>query len=147
MFKKIALSISCLALAATSYCQSTLTGATFNPVLGDAFSVVICDTTGVLPGVSGASALWNFSTLVTSHPDTGRVVAKTSGTGHWNYPSANLAIKGPTFFSPTTTYYNASSSVLAQYGYYITSDTNLVLTNPAEQLRYPFTYPNTYSDT
>jgi hypothetical protein len=153
MLKRILLSSTIVAISIASYGQATLSSANFNPVIGDAFSLKICDTTGVQPGSAGASITWNFSTgptaLNVTSLDTGYAVSCLSTPYFATFPSSTVAIKGPasTMASKSITYMIANTTTLAQNGTYYSSDTNLILTDPADQLRYPFTYMSNFSDT
>ncbi|GAA4460853.1 hypothetical protein GCM10023093_04350 [Nemorincola caseinilytica] len=150
MLRPLLVSASLLA-ATTSFAQATLTGDNFNPHIGEAFQLRICDTTGITPGPAGASITWNFATgangLTVTSVDTGRAVSCLSTPYFSNYPTATIALKGPSITADATTYLIANSTRLAQLGYYASPDTNLILTNAADQIRYPFTYPNTFTDT
>ncbi len=150
MFKKII--PSCLLfISASVSAQPTLTGVNLNPVPGDAFQLKICDTTGITPGAGGASVTWNFATganaLVLTQTDTGQAVACTATPYYASFPSSTVALKGPTVMADATSYLIANSSRLAQNGYYAAPDTNLILSDEADQLRYPFTYMSSFTDT
>lgn len=151
MLKSLLMPVCITAISATAFGQSTLTGATFNPVIGDAFAIKVCNTTGVAPGASGAGITWNFSSLVPSSADTGRAIScfslPSSAPPCTNYPGTTIVIKGPSIAKSTTAYLVANATKLSQNGYFIHADTSLKLTNPADQLRYPFTYGTTFLDT
>lgn len=150
MLRKIILPALLLTVSGASYAQSTLTGSNFNPQVGDAFALKICDTTGITPGPSGAAVTWNFSTgpnaLMVTQTDTGRAVACTSTPYFSSFPASTVALKGPTVTASATTYLIANSTKLSQNGYYAAADTNLILSDPADQLQYPFTYLSSFSD-
>lgn len=151
MLKEILLPILFLTVSGASFAQSTLTGANLNPQIGDAFAMKICDTTGILPGASGPSVTWNFATgsnaLTVTKLDTGRAVSCSSTPYFSSFPSATIALKGPSTFGDATNYLVANSTKLAQNGYYAAPDTNLILSDVADQLRYPFTYGDGFTDT
>lgn len=135
--------------ATLSFGQSTLTAANFNPVAGDApFIIKVCDTTGVTPGASGAHTTWNFtSTLHATSTDTGRAVPCTAAAVSCSsFPGSTLALKGPGYLN-VTNYVAAGSTKLSQVGYWSAADTNLVMTDPMDQIRYPFTYGTSFVDT
>ena len=144
MFKNlsIALLISCCSLV--TFAQPTLTAANFNPVIGDAFGNIICDTTGITAGSGGAAVTWNFSALISTSVDTGAVTACAS-TPHCSlFPGSTYAIiSQATHLIP---YYIAGAAALSQNGYYIASDTNAVYSDPIDQFHYPFTMGTTFSD-
>lgn len=146
MLKRTLLPLICMLISGTSFSQSTLTHANFTPVIGDNFAIRICDTTGVLPGPAGPSTNWDFSGLVTTSVDTTRSILWTTGAGYLNFPGSTNAINGSAFYPTSTVYYKADAAKLSQNGYYAAPDTNLILSDPADQLRYPFTYPNSFND-
>ncbi len=145
MLKKL-LPLALIATASSAHAQSILNPANFNPVVGDAFSVVVCDTAGVTPGATGAGVTWNFTSLVVNHYDTGRAIVKTATAATGLYPLSNLAVRGPSFFSASTTYLIVGTDKISNEGYYASSDTNLILSDPVDQIVYPFTYASTFSD-
>ncbi len=143
MYKKLlpSLMIVCSTYAASA--QSTLTAANFNPQIGDAFVVHNCDTTGVTEGPSGAQT-WNFSSMVTTSVDTGHAVSCLSTSHCSMFPGSTLALSAPP--SHLIQFISADASKLSQVGYYQAADTNLVLSNFMDQLHYPFTYLDTFTD-
>jgi hypothetical protein len=69
--KKIVLALSLsLATFATLHAQPVMTSAALSPNPGDVFYGRFCDTTGITPGASGSSVVWNFSGLTTTGGDT-----------------------------------------------------------------------------
>ncbi len=146
MFKKLLPSLILIGSTITSYAQSTLTAANFNPQIGDAFAIVNCDTAGVTPGGSGPGQNWDFTTaLVTTSLDTGNAVPCLSTPHCAMFPGTTLAVKSPQ--SDLIQYIKADSSRLSQVGYYQAADTNLVLsTDPMDEIRYPFTYLDSFTD-
>jgi hypothetical protein len=145
MYKKLLPSLILIGCTITSYAQSTLTGANFNPQIGDAFAIVNCVTDTVTPRNGGAAQNWDFTSLVTSSLDTGNAVPCTSTAHCAMFSGTTLAITSPQ--SDLVQYIRADASTLSQVGYYQSADTNLVLTNPMDEIRYPFTYPDTFTDT
>jgi len=148
MLRKFLVPLLLSSISSFSFGQSILTDANFNPVLGDAFAVKVVNETGINPGASGAAVTWDFTYLTQKMMDTGHTISRFAANGQSHYDAAcNLAIMGPSATSHATTFLVANSSKLSQYGYYINTDTNLILTNPADELRYPFTYGNSFDDT
>ncbi len=69
--KRIVLAFSLsLASFATLHAQPVMTSAALSPNPGEVFYGRMCDTTGITPGASGPSAVWNFSGLTTTGGDT-----------------------------------------------------------------------------
>lgn len=123
--------------------QPTLTAATNNPVIGDAFTIHYCDTNGISRGASGASVTWNFGSLSQTSTSTetyiacahpyidsfpGSTIANTDGAGNYTYFIADV-----NKFSVTGVY-----NVATGYQYY---------TNPATMISYPATYGASHIDT
>ncbi len=137
------------AISISAFAQPTLTAANSNPTLSDAFAVVVCDDIGVAPGSSGAAVTWDFTFLHGVSPDTTRVKSCLSVVPACNpdFAGSNIVLSGPTVTSSNQNYYYAGTDRLSLVGYHIASDTSLTLSNPADQLRYPFTYGDSFTDT
>src|SRR5579871_2968307 len=122
MHKKLLSSLLFSTISCASFAQTapTLTAATINPMLNDAYISHVCQTSGVVAGSGGANVTWNFSSLVSTQVDTGRcvTVASTAGGAYIGLvaPATTNAVSTPT--SGTTTYYAESSSKLSVTGYY-----------------------------
>ena len=132
-------------ISSFSFGQSVLTAATSNPVALDAFTTQNCDTTGVQPGSPGANMTWDFSGLTPTTTDTA-VIGPCSLTPYCsmytgsNFASASLSASNYTYVGTSATTYSA-------YGSYYSSTNNVILTNPGDILRYPFTYLSGFTDT
>lgn len=148
MYRKFLLPALIAALSSSAYAQSTLTAANTNPTVGDAYAIRICDGSTAVAGTGGPSAVWDFSGLVGTTNDTNRVISCASAVSPAcsTYPTSNIVMSGTSVTSNANNYLNASSTSLAQVGAYIASDTNLVMSDPADQLHYPFTYLSSFSD-
>ncbi len=157
MYKRI-LSLLLLCGGSTAFAQAPiLTADNTAPVLNDAFISLICDTTGVTQGVAGASITWNYSTLfpsmtMTPNMDTGTVATPAGKPGFSTLSLLSTAFAASTYATVTpsntlTTYYQATPAAISQTGVYINAGNNAVYTDPMDQLRFPFTYSNTYTDT
>jgi len=151
MHKKLLpfLFLSGISAAAFGQVAPTLTAATFNPMLNDAYISHVCDTTGVVPGAGGANVTWNFGSLVSTQVDTGRcvTVASTPGGAYIGAvsPTTTTAVETPT--SGTTFYYYESATKLSMTGYYQSTTQFTYYTDPVDLLQYPVTYNKTYFDT
>lgn len=145
MNKKLLSAFLIAAAPTLSFAQSTLLDANFSPVVGDQFIIRTCDTTGVAPGAGGAAHVWDFTSLVTTGSDTGKAVSCLSTSHCSMFPGSTLALKAE---KPThiINYIIANSTALSQNGYYLAADTNLVVSDPIDQIHYPFTYPNSFTD-
>ena len=145
MYKKLLPSLILIGCTITSYAQSTLTAANFNPQIGDAFAVVNCAPDTVTPRNGGPAQTWDFTSLVTTSLDTGKAVSCLSTPHCAMFPGTTLAITSPQ--SDLVQYILADSAKLSQVGYYQAADTNLVLsTDPMDEIRYPFTYLDSFDD-
>src|ERR1017187_7110036 len=87
----LALFFACISSALSAQIP-ILTAASINPIIGDAFISIVCDTNGVSQQSGGANIIWDFTglSLSTDLPpvDTGTVVAPGSTTSGILYPSA-----------------------------------------------------------
>lgn len=123
--------------------QTTLTANGINPVIGQNFNHII--TPYYSPGNSGPNQTWDFSTISGTSGGAETVVSPSSTPQGYNFPNANVAISNTT--AGTIAYYKTSSAALQLYGInVISSNTNIVFSNPEDYLRFPFIYNNTYSD-
>jgi hypothetical protein len=125
----------------------TLTAANMNPLIGDKFVIHNCNTNNVLPGASGADTSWDFSSLATLSAqsiDTGTAIAAASTQTDALFPASNLAIITPS--SSSTAYYIENDTILAQNGIYVSPEEYTAYSDPMDQLQFPFTYNNTFTD-
>ncbi len=129
-----------------AFAQSTLTGANFNPVAFDVYTSNVCNTTGVTPGPRGANITWSFLSLTPSSTmpplDTG--IATPCMLATHCVSGATFGINNPT--GTVTNSIFADASKLTQMGIYLSSTENSTYTNPMDQLRYPFTYLDSFVD-
>ena len=131
--------------AAIVHAQATLTAATMNPVVYDAFTTITCDTTGVLQGPAGAAVTWDFTGLITDHTDTGYAALCSATPNCAMFPGTTIAVKALT--GSTATYAIATSTKYSQNGYYFSSTQNATFSDPLDQLHYPMTYLDSFTDT
>jgi len=167
MYKKL-LPALLLMSSATAFAQPTLTFVTSNPEINDQFVSVACDTTGITPGGGGMDITWTYTalpnllvpaTFITPNLDTATVTAfSTSNPGYTDLLTAAGGLGSTTAFlgstnaiaSPSgmgTTYVQALGDKVSQTGVYISTTDFAVYTDPMDQLRYPFTYNSTFTDT
>ncbi len=133
-----------LLISATSFAQITLTAANSLPQFGEKYVNHICDTTGVTPGLAGANITWNFTSLSTTSIDTAKAQPCGATPNCSLFPGSTYAIvSNSTRLIP---YYIGSTTKLSQNGYYQAVDSNAVYSDAMDQLRFPFTYNNTYND-
>ncbi len=122
----------------------TITAANFNPLYGEAFITHNCDTTGVLQGSLGANQVWDFTTLTTTSIDTGVGVPCLGTPNCAMFPGSTIAIVNPT--ATMTTYLIYDATKISQNGYYASATQNATFTNPMDELHYPFTYLDSFTD-
>ena len=157
MYKRI-LPVLLLCGSSTAFAQvPTLTATNTAPVINDAFVTQLCDTAGVTQGTPGTSITWNFASLIpsttlTPNKDTGTVATPSGKPGFSVLSLLSPAFAASTYATVTpsntvTTYYQATPTAISQTGVYIDAGNNAVYSDPMDQLRFPFTYSNTYSDT
>ena len=121
--------------------QPVLTAANMNPVHGDFFSVHFVDT-NVSHGAAGANVTWNYASATQTGFDSIMVYACDSTPYCSTFPGSNIAeLSGGAY-----EYFNAISTKLTITGVH-NPFADLVLSNTADQLRYPFTYNSVYADT
>ncbi len=138
-----ALLVTCFC-AVTARAQDTLDAANFNPIIGDQFVNIPCDTTGVTQGASGAGITWNFTTLVPTAYDTGAAEACSATPDCAMFPGSSYATVSHS--TDILDYYIETSTSLSQNGFYASADSNAVYSMPIVQFQYPFTYSTTFSN-
>lgn len=140
--RHILLSITAVAASLSSIAQPTLTAANSNPVPGDKFYGVYCNTTGVSKGPSGAAVTWDFSTLTAVDYDTMTFVA-CAGTAFCDtFPGSTVAID----YGGDFDYFKTDASGFYYVGYGATGGC-AYYSDPFSQIVYPFTYNSTNVDT
>jgi len=131
-----------LLLATTgAIAQPVLQSGSISYVPGESFVESICPWTG--PGPAGAGQVWNFSTLV----------CPSNFTSNWEAPLATTLVHHPT---ATVSYhaqsyfgnYEANASAFKYLGFSEgISLTSAVYDDPADEIRYPFQFGDSYTDT
>ena len=150
MYKIILPALLFFGVPALSLAQAppTLTAANMSPVAGDQFVIHNCSTSNVEPGANGADTSWDFSALYTltsqGSVDTGTAIPASSTQTFALYSASNLAIITPS--SSLVTYYIASDAKLSQDGIYSSPTQYTVYSDPMDQLQFPFTFNNTFTD-
>ncbi len=93
--------------------QTTLTQANHAPVNGDMYGTKQCDSTGITPGGSGASVLWNYATLNIRNQAifANNYTVTTSSNASFNPANVKAAPN-----SSNSAYYLASAGDLKYYG-------------------------------
>ncbi|MES2702760.1 MAG: T9SS type A sorting domain-containing protein [Bacteroidota bacterium] len=146
MFKSLVPSIIAVSLSAAAFAQSpTLTDATISPIIGETYQLKVCNPAGVMPGTAGANQVWNFTGLSVTSTEMAKVVSCLSTPNCASYPGSTKGLIEPAP-AHVTSYISTGTTKMTQYGVWQAADTNLILSDPIEQLRYPFTYGDTYSD-
>ncbi|PQJ11848.1 hypothetical protein CJD36_008625 [Flavipsychrobacter stenotrophus] len=145
MKKIIFLLLAVVGNSVISLAQDTLKAAGLNPILGESYFSVTCDTTGVVPGNGGAGVTWDFSGLVATSWDTGIAVTCASTPNCAMFPGTTIAIKSLT--GPTVNYAIANSTKYSQNGYYFSSSQYATFSDPLDQLHYPMGYLDSFTDT
>lgn len=145
--KKLFLSALLLAgTSALSFGQAVFTWHDMNPVIGDAFTSITCDTAGVMPGTGGANVTWDFSTLTTQHYDTAVAILYSTAPHHTMFPGSTIATKTLSITDTTLNFFIADTTKFAQNGYYHSATQNAVFTNSLDQLHYPMHYMDSFND-
>lgn len=136
MKKIYLLLISGLFLSTTK--SQTLTATGCNPVVGQTYDRVF--TGAFSQGSAGTNQTWNISSLTGTNSSANVVTVGSTPNGS-NHPLANLSFEEGTNY----TYMKTSSTAFQMYG--IEVSISFVYSNPEDLLRFPFSYPNTYTDT
>ena len=135
--------------SATSFAQPVLTATGLNPVLGNSFTTINCDTSGLLLAnvltARGANHTWNYSTLTTISTDTATEVTCASTT-HCTLFSAITNMASKTLSSSAYVYNYISADSLTTTGYYASASQNAIFTNPMVTLKYPCHYLDSFVD-
>lgn len=149
MYRKLIPALLLLGGSMVALAQPTLTAPTINPILGDQFTIVNCDTTGVSPLSGGASQVWDFSSLPGPYTKDTLRAWPPYWTSHASlFPSSNLAMATITS-SPTSVdiYDIATSTAFSQDGlYYNSSSQYAQYSDPMDILEYPFSYLDSFHD-
>ena len=114
-----------LFFSSSAFSQMTLNGS-YNPVAGNGFLEVNCDTNGISEGNSGANQNWNFSNLV--RLDSVNINWVNSGTTPYaaNFPTSNIAEADEQDYY---TYFTTSNSEMLYNGS-AGADLQIVYNNP-----------------
>lgn len=133
-----------LGCSLVSIAQDSLTAARLNPIIGQAFVSNTCDTTGVVPGMSGPYVTWNFTGLTPISTDTALAVACSVTPNCSMFPGTTVAIKS--LSGSTVNYAIATSTAYSQNGYYYSSSQYATFSDPMDQLHYPMHYLDSFVD-
>ena len=140
--KRILLSLSVILSAALQ--AQTLTQATNEPTpWNPAYTMLQCDSLGVLPGGSGASQTWNFSSVIT-HSNIAKTYAFSVNTNSV-YAPAYVFVNAS---SSDNAYYKSNANVLNYYGgnFMVASfAVSLTYTVPSVIAQYPMSLGTTTS--
>ena len=134
---------ACIAMTSfAAFAQPTLTATSNTPLAGDKFVAHYLDTAGISWGASGASATWNFSTVIENSTDTTTFMACAATPYCDSFAGANLASYDGTDY----TYVITSAAAITAIGGH--SDTNFIhFPDPKVFMKFPFTYTNSFVDT
>jgi len=113
------------------------------PQIGDVVTSEYAHTTGILPGAAGANITWDYSNLMDSATaGTVDFVSPASTLYTADFPGADIAANlGDTLFS----YYKTVAGTTSALGVETASDL-FVYAHPFSTLQYPFTYPDSFTD-
>jgi hypothetical protein len=136
-------------ISATSFAQITLTATALNPVVGDTFTVINCDTIGrnltTELANTGANHTWNYSTLSAISTDNVHAIA-CSATPYCSLVLASTTIAEKTLSSSAYAYSINNSDSSSITGIYYSASQNVIYTDPMKVLKYPFHYLDTFTD-
>jgi len=123
------------------FAQVTLTSGN-NPSAGDFQYYTYADTTGIIPGGSGANQTWNFTNLIVTGNMTMSFMLP-SGTPNGNlYPDSDIASHDTCF-----NYFKKSPDKYEYIGTNSTSQNTIIrYSNYQTYMTYPFSYNSTFND-
>ena len=121
--------------------QAPILTSSSNPIVNDWHVNRYVDTFDV--GFAGSALTWNLDTLHTTGSDT-TFFSECSVSPHCaKFPGTTVYVHNSS--DTDGTYLNTSPTALSYLGSY--SDTEVVYSNHEDQLRYPFTFSNMFTDT
>jgi len=148
--KKFILLQTCLLIAILGFSQGpVLTMYNSAPVPGDCFLSYLADTTGVVAGDPGANMTWDYSNLNIGTEMVYEIYQDTTYVSFTNFPNFT------TLYGAGNTYYflNISDSAYRMVGeahypgaLYMGPDRLLNYSDPATIMRYPMSYPLSFTD-
>ena len=135
------------------FSQPTLTQPFHQPQIGDLYIREIADTAGIIPGASGASAVWNFSGLsYTGEIDT-LYFETVDSIWASNFPSASMEARqvfgGFGFPEDFHSFYQTFPDSLLNHGWALDGVADggpWFYLNPRKDMQYPFSYLDTFTD-
>src|SRR6056297_2157659 len=135
--RKVIFTILALITATFANAQLTITNENNNFNAGGYFEQNIKSNPSGLVNNGGAGVTWDFSGITPETSSSVDLQESTSAT----YPDADL------FFvqSGTYTYFGTSNNTLSHYGI-SSSAADIVFTDGEEQVRFPMTYGDSYTD-
>src|SRR5690349_13049843 len=136
----------CGVFANQAMAQPTLTTASNNLRVGDQFTahtVTIGASEFTAASTAGANQTWSFGTLNSGAVVQAGVLARSSAPNPTGMPAANMVIK----IGDEYAYYENNGTSVKEHGAYeATQNYTLENTDPAEKMRFPFTFNNTFTD-
>jgi len=142
--KQVILLFFSITVYLNAICQPILTDSSNSPVPGDEFTLNVCDTSGVLPGMSDSGVIWDFTFLITQLSSNAAVAVCTGSPYCDSFPGSTLSI------SYGTSLYNYCATNLNMWaitGKYYVGFGLIYYLKPEILLRYPFTYKTSTTDT
>jgi hypothetical protein len=136
-----------LFLSQISNAQLSLSQTNYEPIVGDTNKAYLVDTGLVniktINAVTGSNALWDFSSLsVLGNSITSTIYTSTaSASSATNFPGSTFVQSNSNFFKSVVTP-SAQTELLGS----ALIGASLNFTNSAIVSKYPFTYPNNYTD-
>ena len=135
--------------ALSVFAQPTINSSVF-PVAGQTITQTLLDTTGLLPGNSGANQSWNFAAAVPNGGTTTQNYVNAAGTPYASfYPTATVALDASNGSGSSYGYYQTTSNSTQLLGFYMTdcnNHYNFNYADPQTVLTYPFTYNSPFTD-
>lgn len=135
--KKIYLSL--LSVLGALGLNAQLTQANHAPANGDTYQMYRCDSSAAItPGPSGASAMWNYSTITTYSNLVRSYTAQTNG--NTSYPQSNIVLASA---ANDVFYFSSTTNTLGYYGGNVSAGSvagTLTYSAPAICAAYPMSF-------
>lgn len=141
MKKKLLSILTAITLSSVvSIAQPTLNSTNTNPITGDILTLQ--SYSYIASGGSGAGQTWNFSSVTqTTNAAITYTYASVTASNTSTWPNANLQ-----FSSSGVIGFNKTSTTALQNFGTKQGTVNIVYSNPEDQMHYPFTMGNSYTD-
>lgn len=134
-----------MALMTCTFSKAQLTQSNHAPAVGDTYTLLDCNPSGVAAGASGSGATWNFATVTTNSTAYAYTASAVNSSMAVLYPNCNVVVASS---SSDYAYQKSTATGLYYYGgniYVNPVSASLVYTAPAVSAIYPMSLNTTSS--